>query len=60
MATRISISLPDEMVEDINEQLEYGDSRSKWVREAIELRFQQQQQEQEEGNGHPATTASAD
>lgn len=56
MATRITISLPEELEEEITSRLEYGDSRSEWVRKAIELRLQQ---EKEEGNGQTAVTASA-
>jgi len=33
---RITISLPDEMAEDIHAQLSYGDNRSEWIRDAIE------------------------
>jgi len=39
MTERITISLPDEMASDINSQLSYGDNRSEWVREAIEMRL---------------------
>ena len=39
MADRITISLSEDLVEEINGKLEYGDSRSEWVREAIEERL---------------------
>lgn len=32
---RITISLPDDMEQRINEQLDYGDNRSEWIRDAI-------------------------
>lgn len=39
MTARITISLPDETAEEVNGRLDYGDNRSEWVREAIEMRL---------------------
>jgi len=39
MTERITISVPDEMAEQINARLSYGDNRSEWIREAIEQRL---------------------
>lgn len=44
MVERITVSLPPELAEQINEQLDYGDSRSEWIREAIKLRLETEQQ----------------
>jgi len=35
MTERITFSMPEEMAEDINAQLSYGDNRSEWIRDAI-------------------------
>jgi len=35
MTERITFSMPDEMAQDINAQLSYGDNRSEWIRDAI-------------------------
>lgn len=43
---RISFSLPDDIAEAIDDRLEYGDSRSEWIRGAI----RQYLHEQHEGN----------
>jgi len=34
-----SISMPDELEEQIEMQLSYGDSKSEWIRHAIQLRM---------------------
>lgn len=39
MTERITISVPDDLAEEINDQLSYGDNRSEWIREAIEQRL---------------------
>lgn len=52
MADKITISLPEELVEKVNDQLDYGDNRSAWIREAIEMRFEA---EGVEGNGNGTT-----
>jgi Arc/MetJ-type ribon-helix-helix transcriptional regulator len=35
-----SISIEDEMLEMVDSELSYGDSRSEWIRHAIEMRLQ--------------------
>ena len=35
MIDRVTVSLSEDLVEEINGKLEYGDSRSEWIREAI-------------------------
>jgi Arc/MetJ-type ribon-helix-helix transcriptional regulator len=35
MTERITFSMPDDMAEDINARLSYGDNRSEWIRDAI-------------------------
>jgi len=35
----VTVSLPADWVDEINDQLEYGDSRSAWIREAVRLRL---------------------
>lgn len=39
MTEKFGISIPDELDRSIKERLEYGDDRSEWIREAIELRI---------------------
>jgi len=40
MMARITISIDDELLEQVNEQLEYGDSRSEWFAAAACRRLQ--------------------
>jgi Arc/MetJ-type ribon-helix-helix transcriptional regulator len=35
-----SLRLPDELEEEIEQELSYGDSKSEWIREAIRIRQQ--------------------
>lgn len=37
--TDVTVSLPAEWVDAIEEELEYGDSRSGWIREAVQMRL---------------------
>jgi metal-responsive CopG/Arc/MetJ family transcriptional regulator len=37
---RITISIDDDLLEEINDQLEYGDSRSEWFAVAARQRLQ--------------------
>jgi metal-responsive CopG/Arc/MetJ family transcriptional regulator len=37
---RPSISMPDELERRVESQLSYGDSKSEWIRHAMQLRFQ--------------------
>jgi len=34
--------MPEELVERVDERLEYGDSRSGWVREAVKMRLEEE------------------
>jgi len=36
---RTTVSLPDELEEQIEMQLSYGDSKSEWVRHSIQMRM---------------------
>lgn len=38
----VTVAMPEEMVETINEQLDYGDSRAGWIREAIRQRMERE------------------
>lgn len=35
----VTISIPEEYDDAIKDELEYGDSRAGWIREAIRMRF---------------------
>ena len=39
---RISISIPEDLKDEVDDQLEYGDSRSGWIQDAIEMKLEQQ------------------
>jgi metal-responsive CopG/Arc/MetJ family transcriptional regulator len=39
MAKKITVSLPDELLQEIHGQLDYGDNRSEWIREAVVRRL---------------------
>ena len=34
-----SFHIPDDLLDKVNEELSYGDSRSEWVREAIRMKL---------------------
>jgi metal-responsive CopG/Arc/MetJ family transcriptional regulator len=55
MAKPISVSLPDELVEELNDHLEYGDNRSAWVADAIREKLDRELEEDAEGNPKRAT-----
>lgn len=57
MSERITISLPEELAERLNDKLDYGDNRSAWIAQAIEERLDREADE--EGNADP-TAATAD
>ena len=40
MTERVTISLSDDLDALVEEQLDYNDSKSAWVREAIEMRLE--------------------
>lgn len=55
MSERITITMSEELAEEINGQLDYGDNRSEWIREAIKMRLQQEGESQ--GNRRAAVAA---
>jgi len=52
----VTVTMPEELVDEIEDQLEYGDSRSGWIREAVEERLERETQ----GNSNRMTPATAD
>lgn len=48
----VTVPMPAELVEEIDQQLEYGDSRAGWIREAIKQRLKRDQRDQ--GNPNSA------
>lgn len=48
----VTVPMDDPLVEAINSELEYGDSRAEWIREAVRMRLEA---EREEGNPNSAT-----
>lgn len=54
---RITISIPDEVADEVDAQLEYGDSRSEWIQTAIEQRLER---EADAENRSPAESVLAD
>lgn len=52
---KITISIEDEVAEDLNAYLEYGDNRSKWIQQAIEQRLER---ERSSGKRSPAVPAT--
>jgi metal-responsive CopG/Arc/MetJ family transcriptional regulator len=57
MKKTISVSVSEELVERVNDQLEYGDSRSEWVEEAIAEKLEREQHEDAQGNANSPPTA---
>lgn len=51
----ITISVDEDDLEEIEDELEYGDSRSGWIREAIRQRLGKDSNGDESGNETPAT-----
>ena len=58
MVARITISIPDELADELDSRLSYGDSRSAWIQQAIEERIARE--EAEEGNPRRAMASMAD
>lgn len=50
----VTVPMPGVMHEDIIENLEYGDSKAGWIREAIQMRLDAEDDEADEGNPSPA------
>lgn len=51
----VTVPMPEEMVEAIENQLEYGDSRAGWIREAVQQRLER---DKEATEGNPSQTAT--
>lgn len=51
----VTVTMPEDLVDEIEDQLDYGDSRSEWIRQAIKERL-----EQGEGNTNRMTPTTAD
>jgi len=58
MKKTISVSVSEELVEEVNELLDYGDSRSEWVEEAIAEKLERDRREDAEGNSNSPPTAT--
>lgn len=58
----VTVPMPGAWADAIDDQLEYGDSRSGWIREAIEEKFEREgiaaEEEESEGNGIQGETAA--
>jgi len=62
MEERKDITVPMEkaLVEEIGEELDYGDSRAAWIRQAIREKLERDRAGgNESGNGNAAATAAA-
>ena len=55
----VTVPMPGELVDEIDNELGYGDSRAAWIREACRQRLERKREEAEsEGNTtHAAPTA---
>ena len=53
----VTVPMPGDMVNDIDSHLEYGDSRSQWIREAVQQRLDRLD---ESGKGNAVEPAAAD
>lgn len=49
----VSVTMPKDLIEEIESQLDYGDSRSGWIRDACQEKLDREAGGQ--GNGNPAT-----
>ncbi|MDQ2053203.1 ribbon-helix-helix domain-containing protein [Halobellus sp. H-GB7] len=59
MKKTISISLSEELVDEVDDRLEYGDSRSEWIEEAVVEKLERESTgDSAEGNSIPAATSS--
>jgi predicted DNA-binding protein len=56
--TDVTVPLPGEMNDRIEENLNYGDSKAEWIREAIEMRLESEAEGQ--GNASDARPACSD
>lgn len=53
----VTVPMPGDLVEEIDDQLGYGDSRAAWIREAVRQRLER---EAVEGNPKAAIAQTAD
>lgn len=51
---RISFTLPDELEEELNSHLSYGDNRSEWIREAVREKLEREREASEGNLNSPA------
>ena len=54
--TDVTVPMPAALVDQVDEQLSYGDSRAEWIREAIRQRLERE--EMSEGNRSQQTTSA--
>ena len=52
MTERITVSLPEDLAEELHDELEYGDNRSEWIADAIRMKLRA-----EAGSGNLAELA---
>lgn len=55
MKEKISISVDEDLLDQVHDELDYGDNRSEWVEDAIRLKLEA---EASEGNPKAATAHS--
>lgn len=52
----VTVPMPQSMVEEIAKELDYGDSRAEWIRDAIQEKLEREREGTDaEGNPSPAT-----
>lgn len=49
-----TVTMPDELIEEIDSQLDYGDSRAAWIREACRQRLEREELSDAESHEVPA------
>ena len=52
----VTVPMPEDMVEAIEGELEYGDSRAQWIREAVRERLER---DSDEGNRRAVTVTGS-
>lgn len=56
----VTVPMDEKMVELVDSQLEYGDSRAGWIREAVRQRLEREGVEvPEESEGNPSDAAAS-
>ncbi len=53
----ITVPMPQSMVDEIAQELDYGDSRAEWIRQAVREKLERERAEAGEGNPSPAASA---